>query len=142
MKTINTKLIAFSLISLLVGVVGAYQFLNEASFGNDFNSDQGYGQVSSYISTSTSVAVTSTAVFAANYEMNFRTICLRPSDYASSTVYLNQSDSVSRNIVGGGIVLSSSTGMCVVWDRNNPYFGPIRGITPAGSTTTLIIGEY
>jgi hypothetical protein len=143
MNKTNKLIILLSLVSLLVSGVVAYTlFSKEANFGGNFNADGGYGQISSPIATSTSVGVASTAILSANADMNFRYIALRPSDYASSTVYLSQNSGTSTNIVGGGIILSSTTQTFVVWDRNNPYFGAIRGITPSGSTTTLIVVEY
>ncbi len=143
MNKTNKIIILLSLVSLLVsGVVAYTMFSKEANFGGNFNADGGYGEVSTAISTSTSVGVTSTVILSANPNMNYRIIQIRPSDYASTTVYLSLSSSQALSIVGGGIELSSTTQTFVVFDRNNPYFGAIRAIAPSGATTTLIIGEY
>lgn len=129
-----------SILAIIISVgVLFYIGFNSGQLGG-FNSDDNYSEKSSVTATTTSVGVASTAILSANYNADYRQICLRPADYASSTLYLGIGTATTTNIVGGGIVLSSSTQMCVIFDRQNPYIGAIRGIGSA--TSSVIVGEY
>ena len=111
---------------------------NQGGILGRFGDDQ-FGQSASFTATTTAVGTASGVLLTRNFEASFRQVCIHPDHFASSTAYLHLASSTTA-VVGGGVVLSSSTQTCVTFDSTRPYFDTIKAV--ASAATVLVVAEY